>query len=283
MIGVLVLLCAGLLTGAEILRSACCLTVSHYALRSGKVTRQLRVLQLSDLHNAQFGSENRRLLRLAAEQAPDLILFTGDLVTGTDPDTGVAVSLLERLTDIAPVYVSLGNHERMYMNCYETDLTALFEKTGAHVLEYEYEDILIRGQALRIGGISGYGLAEIYLQTGEAREPECAFLREFQDTSRCTLLMAHIPAGWLRSRGLEEWNIDLVFSGHAHGGQVVLPLIGGVYAPDMGFFPGRLEGLFPAENGSKALVLSSGLGNMEMIPRFGNPPQILVLDILPTE
>ena len=263
MIRVLVLLCAGLLTGAEILRSACCLTVSHYALRSGKVTRQLRVLQLSDLHNAQFGSENRRLLRLAAEQAPDLILFTGDLVTGTDPDTGVAVSLLERLTDIAPVYVSLGNHERM--------------------LEYDDEDILIRGQALRIGGISGYGLAEIYLQTGEAREPECAFLREFQDTSRCTLLMAHIPAGWLRSRGLEEWNIDLVFSGHAHGGQVVLPLIGGVYAPDMGFFPGRLEGLFPAENGSKALVLSSGLGNTEMIPRFGNPPQILVLDILPTE
>ena len=270
MIVVLILLCAGLLTGAEIVRSACCLTVSHYALRSGKVTRQLRVLQLSDLHNAQHGSENRRLLRLAAEQAPDLILFTGDLVTGTDPDTGVAVSLLERLTDIAPVYVSLGNHERMYMNRYETDLTALFEKTGAHVLEYEYEDILIRGQ-------------ESDLPTGEAREPECAFLREFQDTSRCTLLMAHIPAGWLRSRGLEEWNIDLVFSGHAHGGQVVLPLIGGVYAPDMGFFPGRLEGLFPAENGSKALVLSSGLGNTEMIPRFGNPPQILVLDILPTE
>ena len=83
MIVVLILLCAGLLTGAEIVRSACCLTVSHYALRSGKVTRQLRVLQLSDLHNAQHGSENRRLLRLAAEQAPDLILFTGDLVTGT--------------------------------------------------------------------------------------------------------------------------------------------------------------------------------------------------------
>lgn len=283
MIAALILLCAGLLTGAEILRSARCLTVSHYSLRTDKVTRQVRVLQLSDLHNAQFGSGNQRLLTLAAEQEPDLILFTGDLVTGTDPDSSVAVSLLEGLTEIAPVYVSLGNHEQMYMSRYGTDLTALFEKAGAHVLEYEYEDIVIQGQSLRIGGISGYGLAEIYLQTGEAREPECAFLREFQNTSRCTLLMAHIPAGWLCSRGLEEWNIDLVFSGHAHGGQVVLPLIGGVYAPDMGFFPGRLEGLFPAENGNKALVLSSGLGNTEWIPRFGNPPRLLVLDILPTE
>lgn len=265
----------------ELYRSSHQLTVTHYQVQNDKLNAPVRVVQLSDLHNASFGSENITLLTKVAEAAPDLILFTGDLVTGHVEDTETARALLEKLTQIAPVYVSIGNHEQLHEQNYGTDLTALFTRTGANVLEYAWEDMEIEGQKLRIGGVSGYCVPGMYLSTGEADPEECAFLEAFQNTDRCTLLMAHMPLSWIQNNGISYWKSDFVLSGHAHGGQVILPGIGGLYAPDMGFFPGWMEGLFPSADGKKTLVLSSGLGNSAPIPRFNNPPQILILDMIP--
>lgn len=280
----LLFLIAGIITALlclELYRSSHHLTVDHYQIQTSKLTAPVRILQLTDLHNARFGRENADLLAKVAEQKPDLILFTGDLVTGHVEDTETARSLLEELTAIAPVYVSIGNHEQIYEQNFGTDLTELFTSAGATVLEYSWEDIEFNGQRLRIGGVSGYCVPGLYLSTGEADPAQCAFLEDFQNTDRCTLLMAHMPVCWIRNDGISYWDADFVFSGHVHGGQVILPGIGGLYAPDMGFFPGQLEGLFPSENRQKHLVLSTGLGNSSPIPRFNNPPQILVLDIIP--
>lgn len=274
-------LCLCLLLALEVYRSNFCLTLDRYEVRTDKVTAPVRVVQLTDLHNARFGKGNEKLLAQVAAQEPDLILFTGDLVTQQIEDTSVAEELLKKLAQIAPVYVSLGNHEQGYERNFGTDMTALYEKAGAVVLEFSYEDVEVKGQMLRIGGISGYCVPEQYLHTGEAKIEECAFLKEFQATERCTLLLCHMPACWIRNNGISEWDADLVFSGHVHGGQVEIPGVGGVYGPDMGFFPGRLEGLFPSEDGEKTLVLSRGLGNSLPVPRLNNPPQILVLDIFP--
>lgn len=274
-------LCLCLLLAAEIFRSNFCLTVDRYEVRSEKITAPVRVVQLTDLHNAQFGRENEKLIARVAAQDPDLILFTGDLVTQQIENTSAAQTLLEKLVQIAPVYVSLGNHEQGHEENFGTDLTVLYEKAGAEVLEFSYEDVEVNGQMLRIGGISGYCLPEEYLSTGEANARECEFLRGFQATERCTILMCHMPACWIVNNGISAWDADLVFSGHVHGGQIEIPGIGGVYGPDMGFFPGRLEGMFPSDDGERTLVLSRGLGNSVPIPRLNNPPQILVLDILP--
>lgn len=275
-----VLLLAGAL-GLEIYRSSHHLTVSAYQVHNSKLTQPLRVLQLSDLHNASFGPENSSLLEAVRKQAPDLLLLTGDLVNGDEPDTRTAAALVAQLASIAPVYLSLGNHEQMHQQNFGSDLTAVFEAAGATVLEYSWEDVDIAGQALRIGGASGYCLPGLYLSTGEASPEECAFLEDFQDTVRCTLLMAHMPACWIRNDGISYWQSDLVFSGHAHGGQVILGDFGGLYAPDMGLFPGPLRGLHPSGDGQRFLVLSAGLGSSAPIPRLNNPPEILVLDILP--
>ena len=271
----------GALLLLELCRSNFCLSVSYYQVCSSKVPEPVRILHLTDLHNKTFGKDNEDLLAEAQALGPDIILFTGDLVTSWEEDTHVAAELISELTQLAPVYISLGNHEQGHEDTFRSNLTALFEDAGAQVLEFAWTDVQTGQQTLRIGGFSGFGFGESYIPTGDARPRELEFLREFQDTENCTLLMGHQPAAWLLHSCLDEWSIDLVFSGHVHGGQFLIPGIGGVYGPDLGFFPGRLEGLFPSADGSSNLVLSRGLGNSVPVPRLNNAPQLLVLDIMP--
>ncbi len=259
-------------------QSQTALCVDRYLIRDEAISAPVRIVQLSDLHNSRFGPENSRLIQAVAGERPDLILLTGDFLTSTDPETEISSSLVRELSRIAPVYFSLGNHEIEHADRYGTDIAALFPE--ARVLDREYLDLEVNGQALRLGGIYGYCLPAKYLSTGEADAEECAFLTAFQDTDRYTLLMSHNPVCWMINGSLEEWDADLVFGGHAHGGQIVLPLLGGVYGPDLGFFPGRMEGIFNSANGQKHLVLSRGLGSSLPIPRLNNPPQIVVVELM---
>lgn len=277
----LMLLMAVICIGMECYISVYCITVSKYSLESEQVNNSIRIIQITDLHNSIFGSSNKRLVSEVAKKSPDMILITGDLLNANEPDNNIATTLLKELFAIAPTYVSLGNHELEYEQNYGVDIPSLYESAGATVLNRQYEDIIINGQPLRIGGIYGYCLPDKYLKTGEADPGECMFLWDFENTDRYKILLSHLPIAWLKNDGLDEWDIDCVFSGHLHGGQVILPGIGGVYAPDMGWFPGRLRGVFDSEDGKRHLVLSAGLGNTEIIPRFNNIPEIVCVDLVP--
>lgn len=257
------------------------LEVSSYAITSPKISEPIRIVQLTDLHNSEFGKENSRLIELIRKQKPDLVLLTGDMINGDEHDTRIAVNLMKQLSEIAPVYASWGNHEQENSILFGTDVTDLYAHAGATVLEKTYEDVEINGQAIRIGGILGYCLAEPYLRTGEAKEDEIAYLRRFENTELLTILMCHDPLCWIVNDNLEQWNIDVVFSGHDHGGQIRLPWLGGVYAPDLGYFPGRVHGLYPSEDEKRVMVLSRGLGSRGSIPRLNNVPELVVVDILP--
>ena len=254
------------------------LTITTYQL-SSNIPTSLRILQLTDLHNSEFGANNSRLVAAVRAQSPDLILLTGDLLNSDEQRTDIATDLITRLCDIAPVYCSNGNHEIEYQENYGVDVDELYREAGAVVLEKEYQDIIINDQKIRIGGIYGYCLPGKFLETGEADQEETAFLEDFQNTDLPTILLCHMPVCWMINGSLDEWNVDYVFSGHVHGGEVVLPFIGGLYGPDLGWFPGRMEGIFTSENKEKTLVLSRGLGTSERIPRFNNIPEIMVVDI----
>ena len=253
----------------------------YYRIQTDKKFKSIRILQLTDLHNSIFEEKNQELVDLMVKQSPDLILITGDLLNSNELNTDIATDLISDLSKIAPVYVSLGNHEVEYQQNYGTDIVQLYADAGAVVLDRQYQDLEVNGQKIRLGGIYGYCLPEKYLETNEADPEECAFLSDFQNTDLYTILMCHMPACWLLNDGLDEWDVDCIFSGHVHGGQVILPSIGGVYAPDMGWFPGRLQGLYSSADGSSTMILSTGLGNTESVPRFNNIPEVVTVDIFP--
>ena len=136
------------------------LGITNCQIPSDKIDTPIRILQLTDLHNSEFGEDNQELIDRIASQSPDLILLTGDLLNSGEPVTEIATNLISSLCEIAPVYLSLGNHEIEYQDNFGTDVTQLYQAAGAIVLEHQYRDITVKGQSLRIGGIYGYCLPD---------------------------------------------------------------------------------------------------------------------------
>ena len=180
-----------LMLGGSLSTSAHALTTTHYTLPSSTIS-SLRILQLTDLHNSEFGEDNSRLVSAVRAQSPDLILLTGDLLNSNEQRTDIATNLITQLCDIAPVYCSNGNHEIEYQENYGVDVDELYREAGAVVLEKEYQDIIVNDQKIRLGGIYGYCLPGKYLETGEADQEECTFLKDFQNTDLPTILMCHM-------------------------------------------------------------------------------------------
>lgn len=254
---------------------------TFYTMHSSKMEAPIRIVHLSDIHNKEYGEANIHLIEETASMEPDLIFITGDSVSGDHEDISPAIDLVEQLVSIAPVYYVYGNHEDLNDYEFNRNIGELFAKAGAHVLDFSYEDVTIDGQELRIGGLYGLCFPEKFLETGEGSREEVDFLKEFQDTQRHTMLLTHLPVCWLEHDGLEEWDIDSVFSGHSHGGQFVLPVLGPVYAPDQGLFPDRVAGLFTSLDGTSQMVVSRGLGDSVKLPRINNDPELVVVDVVP--
>lgn len=258
--------------------SRACLSVTHYEITSDKIGSALRIVQLTDLHNSEFGPANEELIVQVSEQKPDFIVLTGDLLNSHESDVTIAENMIRRLSEIAPVYASYGNHEKEYEENYAVDLTSVFEEAGAHVLEYTYEDIEVKGQKLRLGGLYGYCVP---ISTNESRKNEVTYLQDLVAEDVYTILLSHMPCCWILNDGISEWDVDCVFAGHDHGGQIRIPFVGGLYAPDQGWFPGRDCGLYYSDDKEEVMVLSRGLGSAGKIPRMNNIPEIVVVDIIP--
>ncbi|MCL2695315.1 MAG: metallophosphoesterase [Clostridiales bacterium] len=276
LVKICVLLLLVLALAAEIYRSQCTLTVTHYEVASAKITSPITIVHLSDLHNRQFGRDNTKLIALVAALEPDLIIISGDMLTYTKNNRTVPVALVEGLAPIAPVYYGYGNHEQYFERDFDTDLTPDLEAAGATVVELRYHDTEIAGNRVRIGGACGYIIDD---NLHGFWWPQQNFMRAFGDTDDMKILIAHRPEGLLFWGGMETYDTDLIFSGHRHGGQMRLPLLGGVFTPESGFFPGYTEGLF--EIGGGTLILSRGLGSGTIVPRLNNVPEVICVKLVP--
>lgn len=270
------------LTGAELLYSNVALTASRYAIRSDKISGAVRVVFLSDLHGREFGADNVRLLDQIAAEKPDLIALVGDIFNqdADEDEIDRMCGFIRRVSAIAPVYFGLGNHEWSYLGTHGTDLLECVRESGAAVLESEYLDVEIHGTPLRISGYMGY-YREPQMTTAdpEQAERERAFFDAFEATDRFRLLLNHIPTVWLDWHGTNRYPVDLVLSGHYHGGLIRIPILEqGVVAPYVGMFPPYTKGMFTGEKAT--CILTTGLAGSR-IPRFFNPPEIVVIDLLP--
>ena len=241
----------------------------------------MRIVHLSDLHNAQFGDHNRTLVEAVKRQRPDLIVMSGDMLNRDEENTGIVTSLIADLADIAPVYYGYGNHEKTWERRFRRDLRPVLEAAGAVVVDNDYVDLELAGTEVRIGGYMGfYPVPKMTTLDPAQEEAELAFVQDFENTERLKLLINHIPTGMIDWRYADNHHVDLVFSGHYHGGVMRIPFLDqGLYAPYVGWFPPFTKGVFTGEQAT--CVLSPGLGSEYHIPRLNNPPEIVVVDLVP--
>ena len=279
---------AGLLAALfafEVWYSSDWLVMRRYDFTSPKLTQPVTAVVLSDLHDHAFGAGNRRLIQAVADEQPDVILMLGDMLSRDTADTPVVIDLTAALAQIAPVYYALGNHENDYIRLNGRGILEKLEAASARVLNLDYVDAEIGGQIIRIGGMYDYAFAMDATNSTrkERMDPRIYdFLTEFQDTERLTLMLSHRPESFVLGEASVTWTIDLTLHGHAHGGQVVLPFVGGLWAGDQGFFPSYVHGMY--EKDLLNILVTSGLGmNRKAVPRLNNPPEAVVLSLLPEE
>lgn len=251
------------------------LTLSNYNLSTDKIKNPIKLVFISDLHNREFGENNIDLVTSVAEQKPDLIAVGGDMITMTDNSHDKFISLLQQLTEIAPTYYALGNHEKSYKNL--DSLINDVKYTDATFLDNSMEKIAVNDETITIGGLTSFPYYENYYPDFENKERYFLDAFEAQEQDNYTILLAHQPEFYFWTWGLKEKNIDLILSGHTHGGVVQVPFIGGLYAPNQGFFPEYDKGFF--SSGTANMIITSGLGNTVPIPRINNEPEICIINI----
>ena len=252
------------------------IAITNYCVNNTKNDAKLKFVVITDLHNKEYGEKNADLAELVKEQNPDFIAVCGDMVNRGDPDTTKMKDVLEKLSKIAPTYCCLGNHERDNAAKFGTDFKSETNSTGAVLLDNEYIKFTKNGKSVLIGGMSDYPYYEFY--TPDDDVPSRTLWEEFAEKAKnnFTILLHHQPE--YIAENAKKTDIDLIVCGHTHGGQIQLPFIGGVIAPNQGLFPEYDKGEFDLD-GTK-MIVCAGLSNTVFIPRINNQVEIGVVTVV---
>ena len=244
------------------------LQLTKYSIVVKKLPKKmdgLRIVQISDLHHARFGDRQAYLIKKVKEQKPDIILITGDLVDRYNYDLDRSLDAVRGFVKIAPVYYITGNHE---VSINDVDhIKSRLTELGVHVLANSFENFTKNGATIQLIGIddplSGKTIEEMLKMAKKNTNPS-----EFQ------ILLAHRPEYF---KEYEQSGVDVTFNGHAHGGQIRIPGLGGLIDHQFNLFPAHIDGV--EQIGDMTQIISRGLGNSGATFRINNRPEIVVADL----
>lgn len=246
--------------------------VTYYTITSDRLPAAFdgyTIVQVSDVHNGAFAEAGGNLLPILQAENPDLITITGDLVDSNRPNPELAWTFAAQAAQIAPCYFVTGNHEARLGAGYgelERELTA----AGVTILHGEVTDLWKDNERIQVAGLDDpeYSGGNLRDQPGILETQ----LKQLNLQDDFTLLLSHRPEAF---SVYTAYSIDLVLSGHAHGGQVRLPGVGGILAPHQGLFPTYDSGVY--QEGTTAMVVSRGIGNSTFPVRVNNQPEVVVI------
>lgn len=242
------------------------LAISQYMVKHRKIPSALdgyKIVQVSDLHNKRFGAHQKKLLHKIQKCKPNLIVVTGDLVDSNKTDFSVALEFIQGAVKLAPVYYVTGNHE-VWLGNKGIEMVEQLKSVGVHCLHNRYVEISANGASFVLLGLHENNLHDSTLQ----------YMMQEISSEKFSVLLAHEP------QFMEQYannRVDLVLSGHAHGGQFRIPFIGGIVAPDQGIFPKYTEGMHKERD--TTMIISRGLGNSIIPFRVWNYPEIVCVEL----
>lgn len=245
------------------------LEISRYEVNSKKLPESFdgfKIVQLSDLHGAEFGEDGMELVEKVKELEPDMIALTGDFVTD-EGDLAAVKKLAGRLTELCPVYFVSGNHE--FGSGLAIKVRNILERAGVKYLSNEYLTISRGEDEILLGGVEDpLAYADMLSPDELAQKMNDAAPDAFK------ILLGHRNY-WMTE--YPELPVDLIFCGHAHGGLIRIPGVGGLIGTDRRLFPDFDAGEY--NNGRYTLIVSRGLGNSVPIPRVFNRPEIVCVEL----
>ncbi|MCD4817793.1 MAG: metallophosphoesterase [Candidatus Cloacimonetes bacterium] len=241
--------------------------ITTYNITSSKLPNDFhdfKILQISDLHNKKFGKDNNILTNNIKKIKPDIILITGDLIDYKKSDINIAIKLISQIKEIAPIYFVNGNHEwwsgkakKLENKLIEENVTILNNKIIS--ISRGKSEIVLIG----VDDPEGFSSHNEYINK----------LKELSN-EKFSILLSHRAEDFAL---YVKNNYDIVFAGHAHGGQIRIPFIGGLVSPNQGFFPEFTSGIH--EKGNTRMIISRGLGNSIIPVRIFNRPELVVVNI----
>lgn len=266
---IIIIAVLAVLLGALILDSNCRIVVTEHSVCSENLPESFdgfSIVQLSDIHGRCFGKDNSRLLKTVEDLSPDIIVITGDLAD-KHADIAVIDALMERLCAIADVYYVSGNHEWGFRRIDE--LKEVFAKHGVCYLANEYKLLEREGESIVLCGVED---PNAYFDMPKPDDVvECI---DSEQGESFRILLGH------RNYWTEKYprlDVDLIFCGHAHGGLVRLPGVGGLFGTGFEIFPQNVDGA--VESGRYTMIVSRGIGNSAPVPRVFNNPEIIKVQL----
>lgn len=250
-----------------------------YTVESDKISAPVRIALLTDLHSCRYGENQKNLIAAVQEQSPDIVLLGGDIFDDKVPHKNAEL-MVKQLAEQYPCYYVTGNHE--YWSREVGAILDIIEGYGIKVLSGACDTIEVNGQTLNICGVDDPDV-EVYLAGGEPIEWQLKCANEAAQeaeknlgTEIFSVLLSHRPELY---ETYQNYEFDLVLSGHAHGGQWRIPgVLNGLFAPDQGLFPEYAGGRYDYPGGT--MIVSRGLARESTpVPRIFNRPELVVVEV----